>query len=289
MWPATQVSQVKVVSWVVVLGDSFLSDTEREFERQFLTQGFVIVPAESRHLLEQLFGTILSETNRWLASQGKTSTLSSLQESHKLIEQSVINDVRLHLFAWLNSQPDIRVNYYRLASSILQTLVGNELAMQNKVNLSIQQPHDRTSVLEMHSDAWSGDSPFQVVLWVPLTESSSTNAMFLLKPEKSMEAYRRTRAGELNSMAAIQAVYQADFEPIEVNFGDILIFDSNCLHGNQLNTTQVSRWSLNCRFTSLLAPSITPERRMGSFYSPIIVRPATRMGLRAADALGLIA
>jgi len=274
---------------VVVLGNSFLSDTEREFEHKFLTQGFVIVPSESKPLLQQLFETILSETNHWLASQGNTSTLSSLRESHKLIEQSVINDVRLHLFAWLNSQPDIRVNYYRLASSILQTLVGNELAMQNKVNLSIQQPHDRTSVLEMHSDAWSGDSPFQVVLWVPLTESSSTNAMFLLKPEKSMEAYRRTRAGELNSMAAIQAVYQADFEPIEVNFGDILIFDSNCLHGNQLNTTQVSRWSLNCRFTSLLAPSITPERRMGSFYSPIIVRPATRMGLRAADALGLIA
>jgi len=271
-----------------VLGDSFLSDAERELERQFLSQGFVVVPSESRTLLEQLFETILSETNHWLASQGKPSTLSSLQESHKLIEQSVINDVRLHLFAWLNSQPDIRVNYFRLAASLLQTLVGNELAMQNKVNLSIQQPHDQTSVLELHSDVWSGDSPFQVVLWVPLTDSRGTNAMFLLKPEKSMEAYRRARAGELESMAAIQTAYEADFEPIEVNFGDVLIFDSNCLHGNQLNTTQVSRWSLNCRFTSLLAPSITPERRLGSYYTPITMRPATRMGLRAADALGLI-
>jgi sporadic carbohydrate cluster 2OG-Fe(II) oxygenase len=288
MSPATQFARVKGVSWGIVLGDSFLSDTEREFEHQFLTQGFVIVPSESKTLLQQLFETILSETNHWLASQGKTSTLSSLRESHKLIEQSVINDVRLHLFAWLNSQPDIRVNYYRLASSILQTLVGNELAMQNKVNLSIQQPHDQTSVLEMHSDAWSGDSPFQVVLWVPLTESSNTNAMFLLKPEKSMEAYTRVRSGELTSMTAIQEAYKSELEPIEINFGDILIFDSNCLHGNQLNTTGISRWSLNCRFTSLLAPSITPERRLGSFYTPIIVRPATRMGLRAADALGLI-
>ena len=112
--------------------------------------------------------------------------------------------------------------------------------------------------------------------------------MFLLRPEKSLEAYRRVRAGELNSMAVIQAAYEADFEPIEVNFGDVLIFDSNCLHGNQLNTTQNSRWSLNCRFTSLLAPSITPERRLGSYYTPITMRPATRMGLRAADALGLI-
>lgn len=268
--------------------DSFLSDTEREFERQFLEQGFVIVPSESRALLEQLSEATLSETNRWLASHGKPSALSTFQDSHKLIEQSVINDVRLHLFAWLNSRPNIRLNYFRLADSLLHVLVGNELAMQNKVNLSIQQPHDQSSVLELHSDVWSGDSPFQVVLWVPLTDSRSSNAMFLLRPEKSLEAYRRARVGELTSMAAIQAAYENYFEPIEVNFGDVLIFDSNCLHGNQVNTTQVSRWSFNCRFTSLLAPSITPERRLGSYYTPITTRPATRMGLRAADALGLI-
>ena len=135
---------------------------------------------------------------------------------------------------------------------------------------------------------WSGDSPFQVVLWVPLTNSVSTNAMFLLKPSLSLEAYSRSRSGELKSMKDIHAQYSNAFEPIEVKFGEVLLFDSNCLHGNQLNTTKSTRWSLNCRFTSLLAPAISPERRLGPYYTPLVVRPATQMGLRAIQALGLL-
>ena len=30
-------------------------------------------------------------------------------------------------------------------------LVGNELVMQNKINLSIQLPHDKSSILPIHS------------------------------------------------------------------------------------------------------------------------------------------
>ena len=40
--------------------------------------------------------------------------------------------------------------------------------MQSKINFSIQIPHDKNSKLEMHADSLSGESKFQVVLWVPL-------------------------------------------------------------------------------------------------------------------------
>ena len=68
---------------------------------------------------------------------------------------------------------------------------------------------------------------------------------------------------------------------MNIETGRILVFNSNCLHGNQLNTTTTSRWSLNCRFVSLLAPATNPERRLGSFYTPISARAATRAGLEA--------
>ena len=268
--------------------ESFLNAEDTALGEQFLTDGYVIQPSESPETLKGLRSVIIGNANDWLNKNGRRTPIADLKESHLSIPLAKINDVRLALFAQLNSSQDSRRQYFSLASDLLQRLVGNELAMQNKLNLSIQQPGDQTSVLELHSDVWAGDSPFQVVLWVPLTDSSATNAMFLLPPETSKEAYARARTGELQSMAEIHVAYQDQFQAIEVKFGDILIFDSNCLHGNQLNTTNVSRWSLNCRIASLMAPATTPERRLGSYYSPIMVRPATRMGLRAVNALGLL-
>ena len=43
--------------------------------------------------------------------------------------------------------------------------------MQNKINLSIQNPNDDSSLLNMHADTWSGDSPFEVVVWLPLVDT----------------------------------------------------------------------------------------------------------------------
>ena len=266
---------------------SFLTTEDRALAERFLNDGFIIHKCESMDSLNQLRGSVIEQANEWLSERHDDSRITNLANSHQVIPEAAVNELRLRLFAKLNANPDTRLSYFRLASSLIQSLVGNELAMQNKVNLSIQQPLDQSSVLELHSDVWSGDSPFQVVLWVPLTDASATNAMFLLSPSASRLAYQRSLQGELNSMAEIHEAYRAEFRPIEVKFGEILLFDSNCLHGNQLNTTTTARWSINCRFVSLLAPSTTPERRLGSYYSPIMVRPATTMGLRAIEALNL--
>lgn len=261
-----------------------IGSEEDSLRNELLTKGYVIRQCESEATLLDIRSYIVAQTNLWVARHGG-SNIKDLGSSHRAIPNESVNDARLQVFADLNANKSTRKNYFSLAANAIQLLVGNDLAMQNKVNLSIQQPADSTSVLDVHSDVWSGDSPFQVVLWVPLTDASSTNAMFLLPPNASHEAVRRSRNGEFRSMSEIQNSYQSLFSPINVKFGEILIFDSSCLHGNQLNTTDSTRWSLNCRFVSLMAPAISPERRLGSYYSPILVRPATEMGLRAIEAL----
>lgn len=267
--------------------ESFLSNLELQLGRQLLENGYVICQCEEPEILDAFHATLIHDANEWLRMKGFSPEILTLENSHQVITPEVINDIRLYLFGRLNSNQEVRRNYFRLASTLIQSLVGNELAMQNKVNLSIQQPQDQTSVLELHSDVWNGDSPFQVVLWVPFTNAAGSNAMFLLPPADSREAYRRTRAGELKSMSEVDVTYSSKFKSIEIRFGQVLLFDSNCLHGNRLNTTTTTRWSMNCRFSSLLAPATTPERRLGSYYTPIMVRPATQMGLNALEALGI--
>ena len=64
-------------------------------------------------------------------------------------------------------------------------LVGNEIMMQKKINLSIQLPGDESSLLPIHSDVWSGDSPYEINLWVPLVDCYRTKSMYILSPKEN--------------------------------------------------------------------------------------------------------
>ena len=54
-----------------------------------------------------------------------------------------------------------------------------KLQCKEKINLSIQMPHDDKALLPVHSDVWSGCSPFEVVVWTPLVDCKKTQSMFV--------------------------------------------------------------------------------------------------------------
>ena len=66
---------------------------------------------------------------------------------------------------------------------------------------------------------------------------------------------------------------------IEVSYGDVLIFSPNLFHGNVLNVTEESRWSMNVRITGLFTPYGTAEKKLGSYYLPITTRVVSRVGM----------
>ena len=41
-------------------------------------------------------------------------------------------------------------------------------------------PNDDSSLLPVHSDTWAGDSPFEIVMWIPLVNCNKTQSMFIL-------------------------------------------------------------------------------------------------------------
>lgn len=258
---------------------SFFSSEEIELSNNFLRDGYVVREAESLSVLKGIRQDVIQIATKWLKQNDLNSASFDLANSHKFVPNDRLNDLRLTIFTEINRLTDIRQRYFSLARQILATLVGNELAMQNKVNMSVQQPDDESSILPMHSDTWTGDSPFQVVLWVPLTDASETNSMFFLPPNESREARKRVAAGEFKSMDEIENAYRSQLITMVVPYGKVLVFDSSCLHGNVLNETKTARWSINCRFTGLLTPFTNPERRLGTYYLPITTRAATKMGL----------
>ena len=99
----------------------------------------------------------------------------SFNTLHHFVSIKDLNGIRMRLFNDINKDKKFRNNFFLIAKNTLFSIVGNELAMQNKINLSIQFPNDDSSLLPLHSDTWDGDSPFESVLWLPLVINYTSN------------------------------------------------------------------------------------------------------------------
>jgi hypothetical protein len=49
------------------------------------------------------------------------------------------------------------------------------------------------------------------------------------------------------------------------------------MHGNRVNTESETRWTMNCRFKSVLSPYA--DKKLGEFFEPITLRAMTRIGM----------
>ncbi|MBC8226737.1 MAG: 2OG-Fe(II) oxygenase [Gammaproteobacteria bacterium] len=259
---------------------SFKSKEEIEISNSFISNGYVINRAENQESLV-LIRSFFSESIR---KKFKDNTILNnysdeelLNNFHTIVEQDSINDLRVDLINQMNSEPSIREHYYSVAKNALDLLVGNEIAMQLRINLSIQLPNDDTSLLPVHADTWSGDSPFELVVWIPLVHCYKTKAMFLLPPEKAKLLYKdfKKNAGKSTSSLFNSIKNQVDW--IHIDFGDILIFNQSLPHGNIINNENETRWSLNCRFKGTFTPY--GDKKLGEFFEPINLKAASILGL----------
>ena len=148
--------------------------------------------------------------------------------------------------------------------------------MQRALNLSIQLPDDTSSLLPLHADIWSGNSPYEVVFWLPLTPVYRTRSMYLLPKAKTDAVYADFgRYADLTAEAFFEAV-EPDLEWVALEPGEGLIFWHGLIHGNRINREPLARWSMNTRFKGLLTPYGLKE--LGESFLPITTRPATRIG-----------
>lgn len=254
----------------------FLTPGERALCDDFLAHGIVKVPAEDRAALDRIRTQIVEIAVSWLQLPVPKDHGAFLDEIHKRVTVAKLNEFRLAIFEGMNHEPWFRAAYFAVARRALETLVGNELAMQRRVNLSIQLPDDDSSLLPIHSDVWSGDSPYEVVLWVPYSDCYGTKAMYYtqLETDARMQPH-------MAQFATAEELYQAvakDSPFMELKYGEALLFTQNIMHGNRVNQEKESRWSSNCRFKSALSPYA--DKKLGEFFEPITLRPATRFGLR---------
>jgi len=207
--------------------------------------------------------------------------LNKIEDLHKLIDKKEINNIRIESFKAINTlewEKEILESCY----SHIAKMLGPDLLIQKKINLSIQMPDDESSVLEAHSDCSSGDSPFELVIWIPLTECYDTNSMFVLDKVDSNRIYKK-----------IKASTYFDVSPKNEDFivsrpGEYIVFPPTLIHGNMLNRTDITRASLNVRVKSVFSPytkDVVRDRTYGTYYKRFAISKLTEWNMTIYETL----
>jgi len=266
-----------------------------DVEKKFLNFGGVVLDAHKLNVLNSLRAEIVKYSKSFLKDTG-----ASLREDYSILEDAYflnnfheilpverINEFRLSLFSYFNNRLNFREEVYSLAEGHIDAIVGNDVAMQAKVNFSIQMPGDKSSTLYMHADSFTGETPYKFVLWIPFVDVYKTKSMFFLCRDQSNDLMLNYGNLKRQGISDIMDHVFEELHWFDMKFGQYLIFSPNFLHGNVVNNTAETRWSLNVRFVNNLAPFPNPDRGMGAFFHPLKLKPATILGLSFQPPIGI--
>ncbi len=257
----------------------FKEPEEKKISDEFKKKGYLILKSDNSESLKYLRDKIILAVEKVCKIKKKKNNPKDnfLNNFHKNIKQSQLNDLRLKIINNINQDKKFKLNYFLSSKKILNNIVGNELSMQTRINLSIQTPKDQGSLLPLHSDIWSGDSPFEVVIWIPLVNCYNSKSMYILPPseykkvEKNFSKYSGKSSNEFFNKIKSKVKW------LKVDYGQILIFNQGLPHGNIVNKENETRWSMNCRFKSVFSPY--GDKKLGEFFEPITLKAASEIGI----------
>ena len=253
----------------------YLSNQEKKISKKFLKQGYLIIKLKKLNSLDFIKKKIIFSINKLVSD--KINSHLHLNNIHNKLDLHELNTFRVKLIKDLNSTKDFKYHYFNLAREQIYTLVGNELLMQKNINLSIQFPKDNSSLLPIHSDVWSGDSPFEINLWVPMVNCYKTKSMYILPEKNKLYFHELLKKKKIKSSHEMYSLIKKKLIWLKVNYGEALIFNQNLPHGNVMNMENETRISMNCRFKSYFSPF--GDKKLGEFFKPITTRAMTNLGL----------
>jgi sporadic carbohydrate cluster 2OG-Fe(II) oxygenase len=258
--------------------DNFIDSEEQKINDQFLDKGYIIFPLDVKNgsVVDKMRDEIFHFSKEYLKLDTKIDIEDFFNHTEKYLKINQINDLKLKLIGLTSKNGKYHSDLYHSAKKYLDMIVGNEVCMQRSLNISIQLPLDESALLPLHTDVWSGNSPYEVVFWLPLVDCYKTKSMYVLPLKPSREAFLNFSKYEKMDAENLYKALEKDMIFLEVPKNHGVIFSHSILHGNRLNTESETRWTYNIRFKSVFSPYGT--KGLGESFIPVTLRPATRIG-----------
>ena len=222
----------------------------KKFEKDFIKKGYSIIKLSNNRDINKLHQFVISYLRKKVSKQIK----NNLNKLNNYLNIENVNAIRLDLYKHLNKSKRFHEIYFKLFQPYLSKLIGEDISKQKKINLNIKLPNDYNSTLDLHSDTFAGESPYEVITWLPLSTVYKTNSMYVFPLNISKKIVSKIKKYNKVGTENILKDYKNNLKFLKINFGEILIFSANLMHGNKVNLTKDSRLSLNCRFKNSFSP-----------------------------------
>jgi sporadic carbohydrate cluster 2OG-Fe(II) oxygenase len=242
-----------------------------------LELGYEVVNAEHPEYIDEIrecFFSALSDSFS-LQSSDIQQGLNYFHQHVGEMSASEINARRISLIEKVTECCDVQERVFRAFEQTITGLLGPDILAQSTTNVVLQVPHDPIPT-QLHRDA-PMNSPYELVVWIPLVDCYGTKSMYILTDEQTEKALLRLSEAPADWEDFEAHVSAMATTPI-VNYRQALFFLPGCLHGSHINRECETRVSLNIRYKGLFAPS--GKKNQLSFFYPLRVSPLARIGGR---------
>jgi hypothetical protein len=156
----------------------------------------------------------------------------------------------------------------------ISEIVGDDIDIQSYPHLRIARPNSSNDNVGFHRDIDYGGSVFELSMWIPLTNAPVGSGMYLLPDSLGMgyDGFRKKIAvtdspkGSARNLVGfpysmnnviLNKEQKENLRHQTMEFGQYLTIPLMMVHGSELNTSAITRLSIDMRFCS---PFVHDER-----------------------------
>jgi sporadic carbohydrate cluster 2OG-Fe(II) oxygenase len=239
-----------------------------------LEYGFIVVPADDIKALNTLRLQVFEKAQKIFNHKGSDPE-TFFNSFHNLgVSGAQLNELRIKLIKECTNDIDSGTLIHKAFEQTLLSLLGPDLLVQRTTNLVIQQPLD-PNPSELHRDS-PGNSPYEVVVWLPLTDAYGTKAMYVLNRLQTEDALKML-AENNNDWEAFENHCTSIGKTVDVPYGSGLLFWPGIFHGSFINKEKETRWTLNMRYKNLFSP--LDKKEPFEFFKILQLSPLTQLAI----------
>lgn len=204
-------------------------------------------------LIENLFNLKIITKKKFKCINYDLTRLHEIIDDSEM-EQDIteINSVSKKFYEHDN---DFLQNYNNLIKKFVKPLFNEKIYFQKKPTVRFIFPNKfiKNEKFRFHTDMMLGHPPKEINVWLSFTKTSLSNSLRILNFNDSMKSYDFCMKDFKNLAEKVQ--YDNDFyknlkknsRSLSLNYGEIFLFDSKCLHCTQHNKTKKTRISIDTR------------------------------------------
>tara|TARA_B100001758_G_C18415378_1_gene619116 strand:- start:2579 stop:3466 length:888 start_codon:yes stop_codon:yes gene_type:complete len=175
-----------------------------------------------------------------------------LNSENKDLDESEQNNISISFYETSKTLKKNYVNFIKQeVSKLFEKKIHYQIVPTFRFHFPKQKGYNWND--RYHTDIMLGHPPFEFNIWMPFTKVYSSNSMRLTPYDDSVKIISSYNydfelfAKDVQYNKSLIQHIRSKSKPLEMNYGEFVIFDPRCLHCTQYNDTKDTRISMDIR------------------------------------------